>query len=161
MTLAVPFLNLDPIAHLVGWSNEAPVIVDGQKVTKLINSGTQVSSVSSGFCEQMALMFHPLDQLLELKGTRGSGIPYLVYVEVNLQIPGIWGYNEDVLLLLILTTTYSEKIPVMVGSRIIDRAMGMIPKGELTKTSATWKQAHFDVVMSGLLQLPHKGVWGC
>ena len=27
--------------------------------------------------------------------------------------------------------TYSEKVPVMVGSKIIDRAMGMITKGEL------------------------------
>ena len=35
-TPIIPFLNPDPIAHLVG-SNEAPVIVDGQKVTALID----------------------------------------------------------------------------------------------------------------------------
>ena len=29
----VPFPNPDPIAHLVGCSNEAPVIVDGQGMT--------------------------------------------------------------------------------------------------------------------------------
>ena len=40
----VPFLNPDPIAHLVGCSNEAPVIVDGQEMTTLIYSGAQVSS---------------------------------------------------------------------------------------------------------------------
>ena len=56
----VPFLNPDPIVCQVGWSNEAPIIVDGQKVTTLINSGAQVSSVSSGFCKQMALKVHPL-----------------------------------------------------------------------------------------------------
>ena len=32
----VPFLNSDPITHLVGHSNEAPVIMDRQKVTMLI-----------------------------------------------------------------------------------------------------------------------------
>ena len=77
MTPAVPFLNLDLITHLVGWSNEAPIITDGQKVTTLIDSGAQVSSVSSGFCKQMALKVHPLDRLLELETAGGSAIPYL------------------------------------------------------------------------------------
>ena len=61
----------------------------------------------------MAPKAHPLDRLLELEGTEGSAIPYLGYVEVNLQIPGIMGYKEYVLLLVILTTTYSKKVPVM------------------------------------------------
>ena len=76
---------------------------------------------------------------------------------VNLQIPGIKNYNEDVLLLVASTTTYSEKVPVMVGSKIIDQAMRIITKGELAKVTTTWKQAHFGAVMSGLLQLPHTG----
>ena len=59
MTPAVPFLNLDLIAHLVGQSNEAPVIIDGQKVTTLIKLGAQVFSVGSGFCKWMAMKVHP------------------------------------------------------------------------------------------------------
>ena len=53
-------------------------------------------------------------------------------------------------MLTILTTTYSEKVPVMVWSNIIDSVMGMITQGELT---VTLKQAHFGAVMSGSLQL--------
>ena len=45
----------------------------------------------------------------------------------------------------------------MVGSKTIDRAMGMIMKGELRKATVTWKQAYFGTVMSGSLQLPCKG----
>ena len=97
---------------------------------------------------------HPLGRLLELAGIRGSSIPYLGYVEVKLQILGIKGYNEDVLLLVILTMTYSEKVPVMVRSKIIDWTMGMMTKGELIRAIVTWKQAHFSVVMSGSLQFP-------
>ena len=70
-------------------------------------------------------------------------------------IPGIKSYNENVLLLVIPTTTYSEKVPVMVGSKIIDWVMGMMTKGELVRETATWRQAHFGAVMSGSLQLPH------
>ena len=156
----VPFLNPDLIAHLVDWSNEAPIIANGQKVTALIDSGAQVSSVSSAFCEQMALKVHHVDWLLVLEGTGGSAIPYLVYVEFNLQIPGIKGYNEDILLLVIPTMTYSEKVPVVVGSKIIDRLMGRIMKGELVNSATTWKQAHFNAFMSGPLQLSHRGTKG-
>ena len=108
----------------------------------------------------MALKIYPLDRLLELEGTRGSPIPYLGYVEVNLQIPGIMGYNEDILLLVILTMTYAEKVLFMMGSKIIDRVMGMITKGELVRATITSKQAHFSVIMSGSLLLPCKGTRG-
>ena len=50
-------------------------------------------------------------------------------MEVNFQIPGIKNYNKDVLLLVIQITTYSGMVPVMVGSKIIDRAMRIIMKG--------------------------------
>ena len=62
--------------------------------------------------------------------------------------------NKDVLL-VIPTTTYSEMVLVMVGSKIIDRAMSLMTKGELTKVIMTWRQAHFGTVVSGSLQLPH------
>ena len=97
----VPFLNPDPIAHLVGCSNEAPLIVDGQRMTTLIDSDAQVSSISSQFCEDLALQIQPLGQLLELEWTGGSTIPYFRFMEVNLKIPGIKNYNRDVLLLVI------------------------------------------------------------
>ena len=133
------------------------MIVDRQRMIILIDSGAQVSSISSQFCEDLVLQIQPLGQLLELEGTGGSAVPYLGFMEVNHQILGIKNYNEDVLLLVIPTTTYSEKILVMVGLKIIDQAMRIITKGELTKVTTTWKQAHFGAVMPGSLQLPHTG----
>ena len=129
------------------------MIVDGQEMSTLDNSGAQVSSVSSQFCEDLALQIQPLGQLLELEGTGGAAIPYLGFIEVNFQIPGIKNYNEDVLLLVIPTTTYSKMIPVMVGPKIIDRALSFITKGEPAKATITWRQAYFGAVMSGSLQL--------
>ena len=64
----VPFLNPDPIACLVGCFNEAPVIIDGQEVTALIDSGTQVLNISAQFCKELTLQIQLLGQLLELEG---------------------------------------------------------------------------------------------
>ena len=132
------------------------MIVNGQgTTTALTDLGAQVSSIRSQLCKDLELQIQPLGWLLESEGTGGSTIPYLGYMEVNLQIPGIKNYNEDVLLLVISTTTYSETVPVVVGSKIIDRDMSMITKGKLAKATMTWKQARFGSVMSGSLQLPY------
>ena len=151
----VLFLNSDPVAHLVEHSNEAPMIVEGQQMTALIGLGGQVSSIRSQFCKDLALQIQPLSWLLELVGKGGSAIPYLGFVEINLQILGIKNYYEDVLLLVIPTMTHSETVLVMVGSKIIDRAKSIITKGVLVKVSMTWKQVHLGAVISGSLQLPH------
>ena len=134
----IPFLNPDPVVQLVGHANEAPVVMDGQEVSALVDLGAQVSTISALFCEELGLEIQPLGQLLELEGTGGAAIPYFRFVEVNLQILGIKRYNEDVLLLAIPTTTYSERVLVVVGSKIFDKALSCMTVGELAKATVTW-----------------------
>ena len=129
--------------------------MDRCKVAALVDLGAQVSNISAQLCEELGLKIQPLGRLLELEGPRGAAIPYLRFVEVNLQIPGIRSYNEDVLLLAIPTMAYAERVPVMVGSKIIDKAMSCMTAGELACANVTWQQAHFGAVMSGSLQLSH------
>ena len=123
------------------------------EVAALVVLGAQVLTMSAQLCEELGLEIQPLGQLLELKGTGGAAIPYLGFVEVNLQILGIKRYNEDVLLLAIPTMAYAERVPVVVGSKIIDKALSCMTAGELAKATVTRQQAHFGAVMSGLLQL--------
>ena len=149
------FLNPDLVACLVGHANEVQVVIDGCKLTALINSGAQVSNISMQLCKDLGLKIQPLGQFLELEGTGDAAIPYLRFVEVNLQIPGIRGYNKDVLLLAIPTTAYTEEVLVMVGSKIIDRSLSCMTVGELAYATVTWWQAHFGAVMLGSLQLSH------
>ena len=134
----IPFLNPDPVAQLVGHANEAPVVVDGQDVTALVDLGAQVSNISAQLCKEIGPEIQPLGQLLELEGTGGAAIPYLRFVEVNLQILGISGYNKDVLLLAIPTMAYAERVLVMVSSKIIDRALSCMTAGELACATVTW-----------------------
>ena len=149
----IPFPNPDLVAWLVGHANKVPVVIDGCKVAVLIDLGAQVSNISAQLCKHLGLKIQPLGWLLELKGTGGAAIPYLRFVEVNLQILGIRSYHEDVLLLAIPTTAYAEEVLVMVSSKIIDRALSCMTTGELAHGTATWWQAHFRAVMFGLLQL--------
>ena len=131
------------------------MVVDGCEVAAFMDSGAQVSNISAQLCKELGLEIQPLGWLLELEGTGGAAIPYLGFVEVNLQILGIRCYNKGVLLLAIPTTAYAERVPVMVGSKIIDRGLSCMTVGELTHATATWQQAQFGAVMSGSLQLSH------
>ena len=82
----IPFLNPDPVAWLVGCANKAPVVVDGQEVTALVDSGAHMSNISAQLCKELSLEIQPLGWLLELEGTGDAAIPYLRFVELNLQI---------------------------------------------------------------------------
>ena len=135
-------------------NKEAPIIIDGQEITALIDLGAQVLSISAQFCKELTLPIQPLGQLLELEGTGGAAMPYLRFVEVNLQILEIKSYNKDVLLLVIPTMTYSKTILVVVGTKIINKALSLMTVGELAKATTTWRQAHFGAVMLRSLQLP-------
>ena len=148
----IPFLNPDLVAWLVGCANNMPVVIDGHEVTALIDLGAQVLNISMQLCKDLGLEIQPLGWLLELEGTGGAAIPYLRFVEVNFQIPGIRGYNEDVLLLAIPTMAYTEGVLVMVGSKMIGLWVTW-QWGELAHATATWQQAHFRAVMLGSLQL--------
>ena len=132
------FLNPDPVVQLVGLTNEALVVMDGCEVAALVDLEAQVSNISAQLCEELGLKIQPLGWLLELEGTGGAAIPYLRFVEVNLQILGIRRYNEDVLLLAIPTMAYAKRVPVMVGSEIIDKALSCMTVGELAKATVTW-----------------------
>ena len=122
----------------MGCANEVPVVMDGCKVTALVDLEAQVSNISAQLCKELCLKIQPLGQLLELEGRGGAAIPYLRFVKVNLQILGIRGYNEDVLLLAIPTTAYAEGVLAMVGSKIIDRALSCMTVGELACATVTW-----------------------
>ena len=122
----------------MGHANKVPVVVDGCEVAALVDLGAQVSNISAQLCKDRGLEIQPLGWLLELEGTGGAAIPYLRFVEVNLQILGIRSYNKDVLLLAIPTTAYAEGVLVMVGSKIIDRALSCMTVGEFAHATTTW-----------------------
>ena len=92
--------NPDQTARLIGKQNESPVIVDGVEYPGLLDSGAQMSNVTISQAKKMGLKIQNLEHLLDIEGGGGIAIPYMGYVEVNLQIPEIRNYNEDALMMV-------------------------------------------------------------
>ena len=89
----------------------------------------------------------------------GADIPYLGYVEVRMQIPGINSCDQDFLMLVRHTTTcYHKRIPIQDCSRIIDQIVRSLTDKELKSLSQSWKLAYVSTILSKSLQVSDKEI---
>ena len=65
------FLNPDPWARLIGRANEEKIQVNGNTVTALLDTGSQVTHVSLDYCQTMGIPIHPIEQLVNIEGAGG------------------------------------------------------------------------------------------
>ena len=131
--------NPDPLCRLIGPRNEVEVIVNDEQVTALVDSGAQISIISMAFAKCHELLIWQGQQLLDFKGFAGVDIPYIGYTQVQLQIPGIQGYDKDILVFIQKDSQYSEHVPVILGMLHIKDMIHSATKEELAKLGEACK----------------------
>ena len=65
------FSNPDPWARLVGRANEEKIIVNGNTVIALLDTGSQVTHISLDYCQAMGISINPIEQLVNIEGAGG------------------------------------------------------------------------------------------
>ena len=106
---------------LVGSSNECHIKIEGRQELSLQDSGSQVSTLAKGYVEEYLpkAEIKPLDDILNLSGAGGEDIPYLGYVEVEIEMPCM--KPEPYPFLVVKDTLFNSRVPVLVGTNILDR----------------------------------------
>ena len=94
-----------------------------------MDSRAHISTIIIEFIKQLGLTIHQLDRMLKVE-TTGEDIPYMGYVEVNLKIPEIEAFDEDVLMLVIKNSEYAQQFPIQLGTLHIDRALDLVNEKE-------------------------------
>ena len=109
---------------LIGDANEAEIKIDGRCCRTLLDTGSTVSTVCKTFYDRFlnSHRINPVQDLLELEGAGGHTLPYYGYIEVDFEIPGISGLQQ-VLLLVVPDTRYSESVPVLLGTNMLRPVM--------------------------------------
>ena len=51
--------NLSLVVWLIGCANEAPVVVEGAEMIALVDTGSQMSTLTKGFCTEIGLRILP------------------------------------------------------------------------------------------------------
>ena len=126
------YYNPNPWARILGRANEADVEIDGVIGKTLIDSGAMILMMSKDYCYECGYKIQPLEHLVPIEGCGGANVPYLGYVGVRMHIPGINSFDRNVLMLIISTTTqYHQRVPIQVGSHVINQVTSCISEKEL------------------------------
>ena len=74
-------------------------------------------------------------------------IPYKGYVKANLTIPDFPWFNEDVSFTVVLDHKYGERVPLQIGTQVIDHLVVTMTKKELQQVGKIWNQLHLSTVI--------------
>ena len=85
---------------MIGEPNETYANVEGLKMNVLLDLGAQLSSITSSRAKELELEIKQLQTILDLEASGGGEVPYEGYVELNLDIPEVTKFKEDVLMLV-------------------------------------------------------------
>ena len=95
-------------------------MVEGQEARALIDSGSQLSSISLVQVKKLNLKPQQQWSILQIEGLGGLDVPYLGYVETCLGIPEIKAFDNDVLLLIVPDSAHTMHTPITLGTLHID-----------------------------------------
>ena len=124
---------------MIGKRNESLIIVDGEEYPGLLDSGAQMSTITIIQAKTMGLQIQSLESMLDIEGGGGITIPYIGYVEVNLQIPEIKNYKEDVLMMVMNDSRYGDRVPFAIGTIHLHAALEKMTKEEWDKMTLPWQ----------------------
>ncbi len=109
---------------LVGRKCTADVIVSGVNCNCLLDTGSQVTTVSASFYHSN-LSEHPIQPIdgLDVEGASGQNVPYLGYVPLILKFPKSFVETEpevSTLALVVPDLRINYDLPVLVGTNALD-----------------------------------------
>ena len=143
------YYNPNPCVRILGRPNETEIKIDGKISKILIDCGAMILMMSKGYCDEHRYEIQLLDRLVLIESSGGADVPYLGYVEVRMHIPGISSFDQDVLMLISHTTThYQRRVPIQIGSCIIDQVTNCLTEDELQSLSQSWKLAYVNTIIS-------------
>ena len=115
--------------------------MEGQETRALLDSGSQLSAISWTWVKKLKLEPKQLQSILHIEGSGGLEVPYLGYVEVQLKIPEVKAFDQDVLLLIVPDSAHTQYTPITLGTLHIDMAIKLATEKELETLNKQWQRS--------------------
>ena len=144
--LQTPFLNLDPFQQWYGIENVAKVKINGVSCMALLDNSAQVNTIMLRYIKEHALQVGPITNLMGSKvACVGLGNAYtrlLGYVVIQVQVDGVWGYDEDQIALIILDiSNFVTRVPIILGTPTIGQVINIMREAEMHALAIPWANA--------------------
>ena len=142
-----------PTVHWVGPETLVGLWVEGREVDTLVDSGSQVNTVTPSYVcqhEFPVLLLHDLvDHPLNLVGLGGTRTHPLGFVILRVQVKEITGYDEDIVFLVVSDESeFFQHVPVMIGTCTLGRIVNVIKESEMDRLSTPWAMVRVSCLLS-------------
>ena len=132
----------------MGPENVGQTLIDGELVPALIDNGARVNTVTPAFVKKCGLVVGSIADLNKHRGripVSCSGGYYtepIGYVMVRVQFPRTPSYDENQVALVIRDgSEFSQRVPVIIGTPMIDRVVRALKESELDTIPEEWQRA--------------------
>ena len=138
----VPFFDPSPLNWWSGPESIVKVQIDGENSWALLDSSLTIIAVMPGFIEVCFLDDWPLSDLVKgtlgINGFKGVFSQPLGYINIRVQVEGVWGYDEDQDALVIPDSTgFGSWVPVTLGASPINGIIKVIKESEIDELSVS------------------------
>ena len=116
--------NTDSAEQLIGPPNVCDIFICGAKTSGLIDTGSQISSLSESFYNSMEPK-PPLRDVKELGinlsvlSASGNKLPYIGFIGIDVSVPGLNNMVCSTLALVVSDTSYNKQVPCIIGTNAI------------------------------------------
>ena len=149
-----PYLNSDAFCRFIGPKNLGKVLVDDELVTCLLDNGAQLNFIMPAYAQERGMDIMYLDYLAEeiggaipyISGIGGISVEPVGFVMMNVKVPGIAGYDEDQIAIVMDNPGMTEWL-VILGTPTIYRVMEVIKESEISKLAVPWASSRISWLM--------------
>ena len=143
--------NPDPLVNLIGRTSETNIRVEGKLVKGLVDTGSQISSITLALAMELGLVVSPLERVLNIEGSGGCEVPYLGITEGKVELEEVKGFEQEVVFLVVPDSPYGKICPIQLGTKIIDAVLDFLTvnqgvQGSLASLQA-WKRAQLSTML--------------
>ena len=112
----------------------------------LLDNGTQVNTIMLRYVSKHSLQVGPITDLMGSKDACvGLGNAYtrpLGYVVIQVQVDGVWGYDEDQIALVIPDfSNFATRVPVILGMPTIGQVVNVMREAKMDALAMPWANA--------------------
>ena len=138
----------DVFNRMVGKSNVAEIYLGGIKTIGLIDSGSQITSVSESFYQSLnpKPALHDVKELgLSVTSAGGSQLPVKGYIEEDVSVPFVNNFTIPAPVLVVHDTNFNSLVPSIIGTNVISLCKS-VSSGSNSEIPEQWKLAFDSLV---------------
>ena len=153
-----PYLNPDAFHRFIGPKNLGKALVDDELVTCLLDNGVQLNFITPTYAQERRMDIMSLDYLtkeiggaiLHISGIGSISVEPVGFVMMNVKVPGIAGYDEDQIAIVMDDPGMTEW-PVILGTPTIYWVMEVNKESEISKLAVPWASSRVSWLMRDVL----------